>query len=127
MGHTHTGGLVIRSLIKLNQGQAILLYYTLAVSFGLLTILTGASAVSSRMEKRKLIVYNDRLLFTGGKEPVTHFFRDISSAKVSQISTARFLEADMKDGNKVMIAEVNFRTVAEFEEVSAYVMEAVKR
>jgi hypothetical protein len=68
-------------------------------------------------EKKKLIIYDDRVVISGITKPVSMFFREMVSVNERQVSYTRFIDIDMEDGYKSLISNVNFKNAAEFEEV----------
>jgi len=122
LGYTVKSELVIRVVIKLSPSQARLLYYAAASVCGFFAILSLISAKAGRDEKKKFIIYDDRILIGGNVKPVSMFFREMVSVNERKVSATRFIDIDMEDGYKAFIADVNFKNAAEFEEA----MESIK-
>ncbi|PKL93043.1 MAG: hypothetical protein CVV21_01475 [Candidatus Goldiibacteriota bacterium HGW-Goldbacteria-1] len=116
LGYTVKSELVIRVVIKLSPSQARVLYYTAASVCGLFALLSLISAKAGMDEKKKLIVYDDRIIISGITKPVSMFFREMVSVNERKVSSTRFIDIDMEDGYKALISNVNFKNTAEFED-----------
>jgi len=116
LGYTVKSELVIRVVIKLSPFQARVLYYTAASVCGFFALLSLISAKAGMDEKKKLIIYDDRVVISGITKPVSMFFREMVSVNERQVSYTRFIDIDMEDGYKSLISNVNFKNAAEFEE-----------
>ncbi len=115
LGYNVKTELVIRVVIKLSPYQAKLLYYSAAAVCGFFAMLSLISAKAGMDEKKKLIIYDDRIVISAVKNPVTMLFRDMASLNERKVSSTRFMDIEMEDGYKAIIADVNFKTAAEFE------------
>lgn len=115
MGYTVKSELVIRVVIKLSPFQAKLLYYSAAAVCGFFGVISLISAKAGTDEKKKLIIYDDRIVISGAKNPVTMLFRDMASLNERKVSSTRFVDIDMEDGYKAIIADINFKSASEFE------------
>ncbi|MBN2753416.1 MAG: hypothetical protein JXR81_00980 [Candidatus Goldbacteria bacterium] len=116
LGYTVKSELVIRVVIKLSPFQARVLYYIAASVCGFFALLSLISAKAGMDEKKKLIIYDDRIVISGITKPVSMFFREMVSVNERKVSSTRFVDIDMEDGYKALISNVNFKNTAEFEE-----------